>query len=36
MDEEQLEAAYREVAADQENEREALEWIEAFLDEALD
>jgi hypothetical protein len=31
----ELEAAYREAAADEEREREALEWIEARADEAL-
>ena len=30
-----LEAGYREMAADTEREREAWEWIEANLDEAL-
>ncbi|HLH21337.1 MAG TPA: addiction module antitoxin [Chloroflexota bacterium] len=34
--EEQLEAGYREMAADSEYEREALEWIEDAPDEALD
>lgn len=32
----ELEAAYREMAADTEREREALEWIEAVPDEALE
>jgi predicted CopG family antitoxin len=32
----ELEVAYREMAADRECEREALEWIEAAPDEALD
>jgi predicted CopG family antitoxin len=32
----ELEAAYREAAQDAEAEREALEWIEAGVDEALD
>lgn len=31
-----LEAAYREMAADEEREREASEWSEAPLDEALE
>ncbi len=31
-----LEAAYREMAADADREREALEWIEAAPDEALE
>lgn len=31
-----LEAAYREAAQDAEAEREALDWIEANVDEALD
>ncbi len=31
-----LEAEYREAAHDMEAEQEALEWIEANLDEALD
>lgn len=31
-----LEAAYREMAADAEREREALEWIEAAPDDALE
>lgn len=31
----ELEAAYREMAADTEREREALEWIEAVPDDAL-
>lgn len=33
---EALEAAYREAALDTEAEREALEWIEWNVDEALD
>lgn len=32
----QLEAQYREAARDAEAEAEALEWIEAFPDEALE
>lgn len=32
----ELEAGYRAMAADAEREREALEWIEAAPDEALD
>ena len=32
----ELEAAYREMAADAEREREALEWIEAAPDEGLE
>ena len=32
----ELEAAYREAAADEAREREALEWIEARPDEALE
>ena len=32
----QLEAAYREMAADQEREREALGWIGESPDDALD
>ena len=31
-----LEAGYREMAADTEREREAWEWIEANVDEALE
>ncbi len=31
VDDAPLEAAYREMAADQEREHEALEWIEAAL-----
>ena len=31
-----LEAAYREMAADADRERDALEWIEAAPDEALE
>lgn len=33
---EELEAAYREMAADIEREREALQWIEAAPNEALE
>ena len=36
VDEGELEAAYREMAADAEREREALEWIEAAPDEGLE
>lgn len=36
LDERQLEADYRAMAADAEHEREALEWIEAASDEALE
>jgi predicted CopG family antitoxin len=36
VDEGSLEAAYREMAADDGREREALEWIEAVPDEALE
>lgn len=36
LDDDELEAAYREMAADTEREREALEWIEARLDEELE
>jgi hypothetical protein len=36
LDDDALEAAYREMAADTEREREALEWIEAGLDEELE
>ena len=36
VDEGELEAAYREIAADVEREREALEWIEAAPDEGLE
>ena len=32
----QLEAEYREAAQDEEPERDAREWIEADVDEALD
>lgn len=32
----ELEAEYREAAADLESESEALDWLEANLDEALD
>ncbi len=31
-----LEAEYREAAQDEDAEREAREWIEAYVDEALD
>lgn len=34
--EERLEAGYREMAADDAHEREAMEWIEAVPDDALD
>lgn len=34
--EDDLEAGYRAMAADEEYEREALEWIEAAPDEALE
>ncbi|HZO26021.1 MAG TPA: addiction module antitoxin [Chloroflexota bacterium] len=33
--EQQLEAEYRAMAADEDREREALEWIEAAPDDAL-
>lgn len=36
VDEGRLEAAYREMAADEEREREAREWVEADLGETLD
>ncbi|MBA2448118.1 MAG: addiction module antitoxin [Chloroflexi bacterium] len=36
VDDEELEAAYREMAADEARERDALEWIEAAPDEALE
>lgn len=36
VDHRELEAAYREIAADAEREREALEWIEAAPDEGLE
>jgi hypothetical protein len=36
VDDGALEAQYREAALDQQAEREALDWIEANLDEALD
>lgn len=32
----ELEAAYREMAADADREREALDWIEAAPDDALE
>ncbi len=32
----ELEAAYREMAADADREQEALEWIEAHPDDALE
>ena len=35
VDTDQLEAAYREMAADEEREREATEWIEAENGQAL-
>jgi hypothetical protein len=34
--EEELEAAYREMAADEEREREALEWAEATISDVAD
>ena len=36
VEEEELEAAYREMAADEEREREAREWIEVAPDEGLE
>jgi predicted CopG family antitoxin len=36
VDDSALEAAYREMAADTEREREAREWIEAGVDEGLE
>jgi predicted CopG family antitoxin len=36
VDETDLEAAYREMAADTEREQDALEWIEMAPDEGLD
>lgn len=36
VEEGSLEAAYREMAADEAGEREALEWIEAFPGETLE
>jgi predicted CopG family antitoxin len=36
VEDRELEVAYREMAADREREREALEWIEAAPDEGLD
>lgn len=36
VDDEELAAAYREMAADKARERDALEWIEAAPDEALE
>lgn len=36
VDEAELEAAYREMAADEAREREAREWIEAAVDEMLE
>jgi predicted CopG family antitoxin len=36
VDEDALEAGYRAMAADEEYEREAREWIEADLGEVLD
>jgi predicted CopG family antitoxin len=35
-DDDALLASYREMAADEEREREALEWIEAAPDDALE
>ena len=35
MSEEEIEASYREKAADEESEREAWEWSEAFIGETL-
>lgn len=32
----ELDAAYRAMAADEQREREALEWIETFPDDALE
>jgi hypothetical protein len=34
--EDDLEAAYREMAADEEREREALEWAEATIADVAD
>jgi predicted CopG family antitoxin len=36
VEDRELEVAYREMAADREREREALEWIEGAPDEGLD
>ena len=36
VEDEELEAAYREMAADEEREREAREWIEVAPDEGLE
>ncbi len=36
VDMDSLEAAYRQMAADEDREREALEWIESSPDEALE
>jgi len=36
VDDVELEAAYREMAADEAREREAREWIEAAVDEMLE
>lgn len=36
VDDSALEAQYREAALEEQAEREALEWIEANVDEALD
>ena len=36
VEDDELEAAYREMVADRERELEALEWVEAAPDEALD
>ncbi len=34
--EDELDRQYREMAADEQAEQEALEWIEAFVDEGLE
>lgn len=36
MTEEELEASYREMAADKEAEREAYEWIEGLIGDVAD
>ncbi len=36
VDEDEIEAMYREMAADEASEREAHEWIEAFVGETLE
>ena len=36
VDDDEMEALYREMAADETREREALEWIEALPGEALE